>query len=188
MGLGLFYVCLLLLGLVYALIAGLMGWLGDLGDGDIQVDASGHLDAGHPHPLSGTVIATFVTGFGGGGTLAHYLFDWPAGASLLFAGAVGLALAGAAFGVLELIFRQTQAGSEFAMEEVTGREAEVITAISAGGVGEVSYLVRGQRESCPARAADGSAIAKGSTVVIEKVMGNTVYVRPRSPKAVGESS
>ena len=177
MTLGAFYLGLLVLGFAYAAIAGLAGWLSDLGDGDVHVDASGHLDAGHPHPISGTTVATFVTGFGGGGVVAHYYLEWPPLGSLGVAVATGLAVAAAAFAVLELIFSQTQAGSEFAVEEAVGREAEVITAIAAGGVGEVAYLARGQREQGAARAADGAAIAKGSVVVIEKVMGSTLYVR-----------
>jgi hypothetical protein len=64
---GLLYVGLLVLGVVYAAVAGALGWIADLGEGDIHVDASGHLDAGHPHPISGTTMATFITGFGPGG-------------------------------------------------------------------------------------------------------------------------
>jgi membrane-bound ClpP family serine protease len=180
MTIGLLYICLLVLGFVYALMSGALGWLSDLGDGDIHVDASGHLDAGHPHPISGTTLATFVTGFGGGGVVAHYYLKWPVLGSLGTAVVSGLLVAAAAFGVLELIFSQTQAGSEFAVEEMAGREAEVITSIAEGGMGEVAYLARGQREQGAARAVDGAAIAKGSLVVIEKVMGSTLYVRRKS--------
>jgi hypothetical protein len=177
MSLGAFYLGLLVLGFAYALVAGLAGWLSDLGDGDVQVDASGHLEAGNPHPISGTTIATFVTGFGGGGVVSHYYLRWPPLGSLAAAVATGLVVAAAAFAVLELIFRNTQAGSEFAVEESVGREAEVITTVPAGGVGEVAFLARGQREQAAARASDGAAIPKGSVVVVEKVMGSTFYVR-----------
>lgn len=179
MTVGLLYIGLLIVGVVYAAIAGGLGWLADLGGGDVHVDASGHLDAGHPHPISGTTIATFVTGFGGGGTVAHYLFELPLGGSLAVAAASGLLLAGAAFGVLELIFKQTQAGSEFQVEEMQGREGEVITAIPAGATGEVAYVVKGQRELGAARAEDGTAIAKGRLVVIVKAIGPTLYVREK---------
>jgi hypothetical protein len=177
MSLGVLYVVLLALGFAYALFAGVMGWFSDLGGGDVHLDAGGHLDIGHPHPISGTTIATFVTGFGGGGVVAHYFLEWPPLGSLAAALGSGLVVAAAAFGVLELIFSQTQAGSEFAVEETVGREAEVITAIPAGSVGEVAYVARGQRESGPARATDGAAIAKGTLVVIDKVLGSTLYVR-----------
>lgn len=179
MSVGLVYICLLGLGVVYALVAGTMGWLSDLGGGDIHLDASGHLDAGHMHPVSGTTLATFITGFGGGGVVAHYLLRWTLIQGLLLATVSGIALAAAAYGVLEIIFKQTQAGSEFDVGEAVGREAEVITAIPPAGAGEVAYQVRGQRAVAPARRADGSAVAKGRIVVIDRVMGQTLFVRPK---------
>ena len=179
MTIGLVYIGLLLVGVVYAVIAGAMGWLSDLGGGDVHVDASGHLDAGHPHPISGTIVATFITGFGGGGTVGHYLFELRLGGSLALAAASGLVLAAAAFGVLELIFKQTQAGSEFAVEEMSGREAEVITSIPRDGTGEVATIVKGQREVSAARTSDGSPVGKGRIVVIEKGVGPTLFVREK---------
>jgi hypothetical protein len=178
MSVGVIYVCLLALGVAYALFAGALGWLSDLGGGDVHLDASGHLEAGQFHPVSGTTIATFITGFGGGGIVAHYVLHWPLVPGLAVAVVCGLALAAAAFGVLELIFKHTQAGAEYVVSEVIGREAEVITPIPAHGTGEVAYLARGQRERAAARSADGASIARGP-VIVEKVMGQTIYVRPK---------
>lgn len=179
MTIGHLYLGLLAFGLTYALLAGVMGWLSDLG-GDIHVDVGGHLDAGHIHPISGTTVATFITGFGAGGTIAHYYLGWSLTAGLALATATGLAVGAAAFGILELIFKQTQAGSEFTVEEAVGREAEVITSIPAGGTGEVAYSARGQRVSSAARATDDAAISKGQRVTIESVSGATVYVRKKT--------
>jgi hypothetical protein len=179
MTIGIFYICLLVIGLTYAVISGVFGWLADLGDGDIHVDASGHMDAGHSHPISGTTVGTFVTGFGAGGVVAHYGFGWTLGPGLGLAVGTGVVVAGAAYGVLELIFSQTQAGSEFGTDAVVGRPAEVIVSIPEGGSGEVTYVVKSQREQSPARASDGRAIPRGRVVVIEKVLGSTVYVRAK---------
>ncbi len=177
---GIVYIALLLLGVIYAVVAAAMGWLGDLGDGDIHVDASGHLDAGHLHPISGPVVATFVTGFGAGGIVGHYLLHWPLLGGVGLATAIGLILAAGAFLIMETIFSHTQGGAEYSVEEIVGREAEVITSIPAGGTGEVAYLAKGQREVGPARSADGSAIGRGQVVVIEKVTGSTLHVRART--------
>ena len=176
MTIGQLYLGLLALGLVYALFAALMGWLSDLGGGDIHLDASGHLDAGHLHPVSGTTAATFITGFGGGGTVAHYYLDWSLLGGLALATATGLVVAAAAYAVLEFVFKHTQAGSEFAVEEAVGRDAEVIVPIPEGGTGQIAYLAKGQRQQSAARATDGAPIAKGAVVVIDKVMGATIYV------------
>ena len=179
MTIGLVYVGLLVLGVAYALLSGALGWVSDLFvGGDVHVNATGHLDAGHPHPISGTTAATFITGFGGGGTLAHYLFEWSRTASLAFATGSGLAVAGAAFLVLDLVFSQTQAGSEFADESLVGRNAEVVTPIPQGGMGEVAYTVKGQRELAAARSVDGVPLPRGRIVVIERVTGSTFHVRP----------
>jgi len=179
MTIGALYIGLLVVGVTYALISGAMGWMSDLG-GDLHVDASGHFDVGHPHPISGTTIATFITGFGAGGIVGHYLLAWPFGAGLLLASGSGLLLAAAAYLVLQLIFSQTQAGSEHTVQDAVGREAEVITTIPEQGTGEIAYLIRGQREQAPARSVDGASIPHGRLVVIEKMTGQTAYVRAKS--------
>ena len=170
MTIGVIYTGLLAFGIVYAVFATIFSWFADH-------DFGGHADGGQPHPISGTVVATFITGFGGGGTLAHYQLGWqllPGLAAAIFSGAI---LAAAAFAVLELLFARTQAGSEFAVGDMVGRTAEVITPIAADGTGEIAYLVKGQRERSAARSADGTAIPRGSSVVIEKFVGATAYVR-----------
>jgi hypothetical protein len=63
---------------------------------------------------------------------------------------------------------------------MVGRECQVITPVPAGGAGEVAYTIKGQREQGPARSADGSAIAKGQLVTVDRVLGSTLYVRPKS--------
>ncbi len=180
MNIGLVYASLFAVGAVYALI---MAVVGSFADHDFD---AGHLDGGdiaggadQPHPISGTVVATFITGFGGGGSIAHYFLDWTVLPGLVAASATGLVMAGAAFGVLELIFSRTQAGAEFKTSDAAGRVAEVITAIPEGGIGEIAYIVRGQRQLAGARAVDGGAIKKGTTVVIERMMGTTAHVRPQ---------
>lgn len=175
MTIGVIYSSLLALGIVYALFATVFGWFADH-------DFGGHADvsgADQPHPISGTIIATFITGFGAGGTVAHYHLDWPLFPGLLAASVSGVVLAGAAFAALEMLFSRTQAGSEFRISEAVGRTAEVITPISAEGSGEIAYTVRGQRERSAARSVDGTPIARGRTVVIEKLVGATAYVRPK---------
>jgi membrane-bound ClpP family serine protease len=185
---GLIYIGLLLGGVVYAVLAGLLGFLSDLGGADVHLDASGHFDAGNLHPLSGPIVASFVTGFGAGGTVGHYLMRWPLPGSVSLATVAGALLAGAAFTVMNAIFKHTQGGSEFRLEEIVGREAEVITPIPAGGTGEVTYLAKGQREVGAARSTDGSPIPRGKLVVVEKAAGPTLYVRVRPTGSGGGSA
>jgi len=177
LSIGLLYVGLLVFGVFFAVMSGAMGWLSDLGGGDIHVDASGHLDAGHAHPISGTIVAVFITGFGAGGTLGHYMMKWGTAGTLALATGAGLVLAGAAFLTLDLIFSQTQAGSEFAPDSMVGRDAEVTTPIPENGMGEITFEMKGQRETASARSIEGIPLSRGRLVVIEKVTGSTVHVR-----------
>ena len=71
MSIGILYVSLLALGVFYAFLTGVLGWFSDLGGVGVHLDASGHLDAGSLHPISGTTVATCITGFGAGGVVAH---------------------------------------------------------------------------------------------------------------------
>jgi hypothetical protein len=181
---GIFYVSLLVLGFLYSVISLLAGWISDVG-GHFHLDLGGHdvpghADTGHLGPISGTTVATFVTGFGGGGVIGHYWLRWPLLGSLGLAVGSGVVVAAAAYAILDFIFRETQAGSEFAVGETVGRDAEVIVSIPEGGVGEVAYIMRGQREQSSARAVDGALIPKGSAVIIERVSGPTAYVRRKA--------
>jgi membrane protein implicated in regulation of membrane protease activity len=179
MTIGVIYTALLALGIVYALFSAVFGWFADHDFGGVHVDASGHLDAGQPHPISGTILATFITGFGAGGTVAHYHLGWTLFSGLLIATLSGVVLAGTAFLALEFLFSRTQAGGEFSTGEAVGRIAEVITPIAADGIGEVAYSMKGQRERSAARSIDSIEIPRGRSVVIEKFVGATAYVRPR---------
>lgn len=175
MNIGLVYASLFAVGAVYALLMALVGAFADHDFGGSHLDAAGGVD--QPHPISGTVVATFITGFGGGGSIAHYFLGWAVLPGLLAAAATGLVMAGAAFGVLEMIFSRTQAGAEFKSSDAVGRAAEVITAIPEGGIGEIAYILRGQRQLAGARAVGGGAVAKGTPVKIEEMMGTTARVR-----------
>ncbi len=176
MTIGSFYNYCIVAGLGYGIVSAIMSWLGG-GDGDVHIDAAGHLDAGHISPVSGPVIATFVTGFGAGGILAVKGLELSAGPAALVAAAAGFVMAGLVFGGLSLLLSHSQAGSQYATEELDGRHAEVITTIPAGGTGEIAYVVKGQRERAAARIEGGEAVAKGSQVVIERMVGAIAHVR-----------
>ena len=121
------------IGLGYAIFVGVSGHL----FGGHDVDA--HMDVGTDlpiSPLSPTIIATFLTGFGGGGMLAHSYFQLSTGGSVTIAILTGCALSGGTFTILTLLFRNTQAGSEFALGDLVGRTVQVITPIPENGTGE----------------------------------------------------
>jgi hypothetical protein len=66
------------------------------------------------------------------------------------------------------------------LKDIVGAVAEVITPIPADSVGEVAFVAQGGRMTYTAKSATGTLIARGTTVVIEKVVGGVAVVRPQS--------
>ncbi len=168
------YILCFLIGLGYAIFVGLAGHL--FGGHDVSV----HMDVGTDlpmSPLSPTVISTFLTGFGGGGMLAHSYFGLSLGKGVVVAILTGALLSTGTFCVLAILFKNTQAGSEFAIGDMVGRVVQVITPIPENGTGEVAVVVKGTRINGPARSVDGKAVSKNKAVAIERVVGTVYYVR-----------
>jgi membrane-bound ClpP family serine protease len=177
MSVGVIYFLCFAIGLGYAIFVGLAGHLFG-GDG-----ADMHMDVGTDlpmSPLSPTVIATFLTGFGGGGLLANSYFQVSLGKGVLIAILTGVLLSCGTFGVLTLLFKTTQGGSEFSLEDMVGRVVQVITPIPENGTGEVALEAKGTRVIGPARSVDGKPILRNTPVSIVQVVGNVYYVKPVS--------
>lgn len=181
MSVGILYFLAFAIGLGYAVIVGLAGHL--FGGGDVH---DIHMDVGTDlpiSPLSPTVVATFLTGFGGGGLLANSYFQLSVGKGVLVALLTGILLSCGTFGVLTLLFRNTQAGSEYSTNEMVGRVVQIITPIPENGTGEVAIVAKGTRVIGPARSEDGKAVARNTAVVVTRVVGNLYYVRSTSQPA-----
>ncbi len=180
MGIGFIYFICFLVGFIYAVVSGALAHVFG-GDSDVHVDASGHIgfeggDVGLS-VASPTLIAAFLSGFGGTGLIIHNLYHPGAGLSLLIATIGGLVIAGGAYVILGFLYQKTQAGSEFRDEQVVGRSAEVTLAIPDSGVGEIAFSVKGAREVAPARSEDGIPIPRHAAVKITKAVAGTFYVK-----------
>ncbi len=174
MSVGVIYFLSFAIGLGYAIFVGLSGHFFG-GDG-----VDGHMEVGTDlpiSPLSPTVVATFLTGFGGGGLLAQSYFQLSLGKGVVIALLTGVFLSGGTFGILTLLFRSTQAGSEFSFPEMVGKMVQVITPIPENGTGEIALIAKGTRINSPARSVDGKPIPRNAAVTIVQVVGNVFYVR-----------
>jgi membrane protein implicated in regulation of membrane protease activity len=196
--LDLMYLVCLLLGLFYGIVAGLLNLLGGhlhFG-GDHSMDGVGHTphevsqmghepgaaEAGiHMTPFNPVVITIFLVSFGGMGLATKQLFDWQY-ASLAVASCSGFVMAGITFAIFEKLFSITQGSSQPSLEELIGKDAEVITPIPENGLGEIAYVCRGSRFTSPARAEAGVAIPRMTAVTMTRVVGTTFYVKPVTPK------
>ncbi len=74
------------------------------------------------------------------------------------------------------VFYAMQSSSEVIQTSLIGQTATVITAIPAGGMGEIVYVAGGGRQNAQARAADGQPIPTGAEVTITKVVGGSFWV------------
>ena len=180
------YIICLGVGLLFTVVSAVFGhFLGGAHHGHVG-GSGGHAEAGlggHGMPsisaFSPTIIASFITAFGGLGIIFHEI---PATSRPAFS--APLAAVGAtviAYLLLILLrglFRGTQGSSEGITAEVIGVVGHVITPIPENGVGEVAYVQAGSRYTAPAREEKGLPIQNGQAVKITRVVGSQFYVAP----------
>jgi membrane protein implicated in regulation of membrane protease activity len=177
------YAICLVVGLVFTLVSVLAGHF--FGGHDAHVAGSGgHAEAGADSSdmpgisiFSPTVLASFVTAFGGFGLI---FTQFPATSKTVISAPLSifcaLFVAGTLYKFLEMVFRHTQSSSESKVGRLVGVEANVITPIAENGVGEIAYVVGGSRYTAAARAEKGVLVASGQTVKITRIVGTQFYV------------
>ena len=152
-------------------------------DHDIAVDHDFESGTGGPGVISIRVMSSFLTAFGVGGVVGRYYgLSHPAasGVGVL----AGVVMAGMVYQFGRLLHSQ-QASSEVRMATLVGKIAEVSVGIPAGGVGQVTLTVGGERSEHIARAAGSEALPRGAEVVVTGLRGDGVVVAPptRPPTA-----
>jgi len=194
------YLALALLGCGYVIVANLLGHATDAADGtgsDAQadgqeatygVDHGGHgsVAAGdgggaefHFPFFSPLAIATLFGAFGGFGLIAKHGFGAGDAASLAIAGPAALAMSYAVTYAAWRLVKGSTGSSQIRSRELEGAAGEVVTPIPAGGIGEVTAIVGGQRFTAPAREASGGALPRGALVRVEHYGGSTMVVTSR---------
>ena len=161
------YLVCLVLGVLFTLISAVAGHIFDggheAGDGDFTL----------------TVIAIFVTAFGGLGVIFNQIEatrnPW---ISMPLATVGGFAISYSVLCLLRQLFRKTQSSSESKVSSLVGQVAEIITPIPQNGVGEIAYVQAGTRYTAPARTETGAAVASGRAVKITRVVGSQFHVAP----------
>ena len=177
------YTICLLTGLLFTMLTVFFGHFFG-GSGHVE-GSGGHVEAGGDSSdapgisiFSPTIIAAFVTAFGGFGMIfSQFPATRPGIISAPLSIFGGVVVAGAMYTFFSALFRHTQGSSESRVAELINTEATVITPISANGVGEIAYVVGGTRYTAPARAEDGFLIPNGQTVKIVRIVGTQFYVK-----------
>ena len=172
----------LVTGLIFTLVSVIFGHF--FGHSGHVAGSGGHVEAGADSSdapgisiFSPTIIASFITAFGGFGLIfTQFQRTSPAEISAPLSMAGGLAVAGVMYWFFSMVFSHTQGSSESKVARLIGTEANVITPIPENGVGEIAYVVGGTRYSAPARAENSAAVANGRTVKIVRIVGTQFYV------------
>ena len=182
------YLICLGVGLVFTLISAFFGHIFGGGGHDGHVGGSGgHAEAGVDGSdmpgvsvLSPTIIASFVTAFGGFGIiLSQFEATKQPIISAPLAVLGGFIVAGTVLLLLRALFTHTQSSSESKVSSLAGMTATIISPIPSNGVGEIAYVQGGARYTSAARLETGDlALTNGKLVRITRVVGTQVYVMP----------
>ena len=163
----------LLVSLLFGEIFELLGFdlhTGDFGAGE---GAHGFIDS--------RVVSVFITAFGGFGAIGVMSGMNTLVSSMLgIAGGVILALVVSLFGKFLL---GQQSSSSVTSGQLVGRTAQVVVAIPAGGVGQVSCRIGEERLEKLARTADGLELKHGALVRIDDIAGDSIIVSPYTPSS-----
>jgi membrane protein implicated in regulation of membrane protease activity len=188
------YTICLAFGLLFTIISATMGHFFGGGDGHMDVGTGGHAEAGFDHSgvpgisfFSPTVLACFVTAFGGCGLiLSRIEATRSVWISAPISALAGLTMAMVAFALFNFMFKHTQSSSEGRVASLIGQTASIITPIPAGGVGEIAYIQGGSRYTAPARAEGGTPVPAGHPVRITRIAGTEYYVEILAPPSASK--
>ncbi len=122
-------------------------------------------------------IAAFLAWFGGTGyLLEHYYGVWfvlALGISIVS----GIGASAVVFWFLARVLLSREAPLDPADYDMTGMLGKLSLPIRAGGTGELIYSQEGTRRCAGARSDDGTAIPKGSEVIVTRYEKGIAYVR-----------
>lgn len=159
------FTILLGVGAGYTVIAFLLGEF--MGHTDV--------DIANISPLKPTVIAAFITVFGGAGlVLSQFVNEITA---LPLAGLIALAVATVIYRFIIVPLTKAQNTTAIEQQNLIGCTAQVTETIPQGKYGKITYKVNERIYTAPAKAEDGNEIARNSRVEIVQIEKNTYYVR-----------
>jgi hypothetical protein len=173
--LNLVYIGIVILSFLYALITLLGAEIGDAFDFGADVDADTGIDFINISPFA---LAMFGTTFGLVGLITRLWLEMDAVPSIIWSTILGALIGGAAQAFFIYVLSPSRSSHFNLTTDAIGREAEVITTIPAGGVGEIAFNNVSGRVKLGARAAGDKSIPYGSVVIVKRVVGRVAFVDP----------
>lgn len=142
--------------------------------------APGGAHAGQPAPVSPfnfITLTAFLAWFGGTGFLiTRFSSVWFA-LGLLIAMAAGLFGAAIVFLFLTRVLISHEENMDSADYEMVGVLGRISMPIRENGTGEIIYSQAGTRRTCGARSEDGSALEKGTEIMVSRYEKGIAYVK-----------
>ncbi len=139
--------------------------------------ASAHTHAVHVSPFNPVTAAAFLAWFGGAGYLLTRFSGLWIITGLGLAVISGLAGGGVVFIFLSRVLISREENLDPADFEMGGVLGRVSVPIRERGTGEIIYSQAGTRRACGARSEDGTAISKGTEVMVTRYEKGIAYVR-----------
>lgn len=174
-----FYLVCFSVGLVLSLLS-VVGGFGHLHLGRVHIGHTAHHHT-HGHSLSavnGFTITAFLCWFGGAGYLLHHFSVFTASLVLVLALLSGIAGAALLWAVLFKLLLPRERVLTIEDTEMTGVLAHVSDAIrDSTSTGEIIFSQTGARRAAAARSEDGTAIQRGTEVVVIRYERGIAYVR-----------
>jgi membrane protein implicated in regulation of membrane protease activity len=153
------------------------GHVAAVGAASANDSALTHAQVNSVSPFNFVTLTAFLAWFGGAGyLLTRYSTLW-VGFGLLASVAIGLAGGGIVFVFLSKVLISEEENMDPADYEMVGVLGRISSSIRAGGTGEIIYTQMGTRRVCGARSDDGSAVGKGTEVVVTRYEKGIAYVR-----------
>lgn len=177
----------LALGLIYSLLLIVFQGVGDLFSGldsildvfNIDLDIGGADAGGDGSGISMIAVSVFISTFGTFGLVSRGGFEANVPQSILAASFGGIIFGGLAQWFFVYILSPTTS-SMVTQSSLEGQVAEVLIPIPKNGLGEIVLVSRGSRVRYGAKSYNNKAIARGTEVRIERIIGSTATVIPTS--------
>ena len=185
-----FYLICFAMGFAFSVLSFLLGGLHwhlpfhfHLHGGGPVVHTAPHVSHGgkmhHPSmsPINPVTLAAFLAWFGGAGYLLTRYSGLAFVAALGVSVVAGLVAAGAVFMFAARVLTSEDEAMDPADYEMVGVLGRISVPIREAGTGEIIYSQAGTRRACGARADDGTAMTKGTEVVVTRYEKGIAYVR-----------
>lgn len=172
--LNLVYAGIVVVSFLFALMSLIGAELGEAMDMALDVEGDTGMDFINVSPFA---LAMFGTAFGMVGIITRVWFNMEPIPSLLWAVGLGIIFGGLAQALFIYVLSPSRSSHYQLQDDAIGRDAEVITSIPDGGLGEIAFNNVSGRVKLAARSSSGEPIPYGEVVVVKRIVGRVAFVQ-----------